>query len=75
MLINCVQETGPFDKELIALLPPSLKYVCHNGAGYDNVDVDALTQKGMSAGTIPSSSVPLLTDRRHSHVKHTNCSG
>jgi glyoxylate reductase len=43
-----LQETGPFDKELVALLPKSLKYICHNGAGYDNVDVDALNQKGMS---------------------------
>jgi lactate dehydrogenase-like 2-hydroxyacid dehydrogenase len=42
------QETGLFDKELVALLPKSLKYICHNGAGYDNVDVDALNQKGVS---------------------------
>jgi glyoxylate reductase len=42
-----LQETGPFDKELVALLPKSLKYICHNGAGYDNVDVEALNQKGM----------------------------
>ena len=42
------QETGPFDKELVALLPKSLKYICHNGAGYDNVDVDALNKKGVS---------------------------
>jgi glyoxylate reductase len=50
-LRRCVQETGPFDKELIALLPKSLKYICHNGAGYDNVDVDTLTQKGSSPDT------------------------
>lgn len=48
LLRHYVQETGPFDKELIALLPKSLKFVCHNGAGYDNVDVDALTRKGSS---------------------------
>ena len=58
VLITYTQETGPFDKELIALLPKSLKYVCHNGAGYDNVDVDALTQRGMSPGTAASSSLP-----------------
>ena len=44
-----MQETGPFDKELVALVPKSLKYICHNGAGYDNVDVDALTQRGTAA--------------------------
>ena len=26
---------GLFDKELIEGLPKSVKYVCHNGAGYD----------------------------------------
>jgi glyoxylate reductase len=57
LLRHCVQETGPFDKELIALLPKSLKYICHNGAGYDNVDVDALTQKGSSPDTGPFSIV------------------
>ena len=25
--------TGKFDKELIQNLPPSLKFICHNGAG------------------------------------------
>ncbi|PYI08076.1 hypothetical protein BO78DRAFT_395951 [Aspergillus sclerotiicarbonarius CBS 121057] len=39
--------TGPFDAELLAVLPPSLKYICHNGAGYDNIDVAACTEKGM----------------------------
>jgi len=23
--------TGPFDKQLVELLPQSLKYICHNG--------------------------------------------
>jgi lactate dehydrogenase-like 2-hydroxyacid dehydrogenase len=32
---------GPFDKQFIDRLPPSLKYICHNGAGYDQIDVDA----------------------------------
>lgn len=38
--------TGPFDKELVGHLPKSLRYVCHNGAGYDNIDVDACTKAG-----------------------------
>ncbi|KAF7505971.1 hypothetical protein GJ744_012413 [Endocarpon pusillum] len=38
--------TGPFDSEVVSLLPASLKYICHNGAGYDNIDVDACTQRG-----------------------------
>lgn len=38
--------TGPFDAEIIDLLPSTLKFICHNGAGYDNLDVDACTKKG-----------------------------
>ena len=31
------------------MLPASLKYICHNGAGYDNVDIQTCTKKGTSA--------------------------
>jgi lactate dehydrogenase-like 2-hydroxyacid dehydrogenase len=41
-----MQVTGPFDKELIAALPEAVKYICHNGAGYDNIDADACTRRG-----------------------------
>ena len=50
---NSVTETGPFDKELLKVLPKSLKYICHNGAGYDNIDVDAFTQSGISISSTP----------------------
>merc|ERR1719174_3258614 len=30
-------------QELVDKLPASLKYICHNGAGYDNIDVTACT--------------------------------
>jgi lactate dehydrogenase-like 2-hydroxyacid dehydrogenase len=38
--------TGLFDAEIIALLPPSAKFICHVGAGYDNIDVEACTKRG-----------------------------
>ncbi len=41
-----LQVTGPFDKELISALPESIKYICHNGAGYDNIDVAACSRRG-----------------------------
>ena len=41
-----LQVTGPFDQELINELPKSLRYICHNGAGYDNVDVPACSKRG-----------------------------
>lgn len=48
-----VSETGNFDKELISVLPKSMKYICHNGAGYDNIDVDACSQAGLAISSTP----------------------
>ena len=48
-----VAQTGPFDKELLSVVPKSLRYVCHNGAGYDNIDVEAFTQRGISISSTP----------------------
>lgn len=48
-----VSETGPFDQELVSALPKSLKYICHNGAGYDNIDVDACTKRGLLVSSTP----------------------
>lgn len=45
--------TGNFDAELIEALPSSLKYICHNGAGYDNVDIPACTKKGIQVSSTP----------------------
>lgn len=45
--------TGPFDADLINCLPSSLKYICHNGAGYDNIDVSACTQRGIQVSSTP----------------------
>ena len=43
---DSASKIGFFDKELIESLPSSVKYICHNGAGYDQIDVDAATKKG-----------------------------
>ncbi|KAL8322632.1 hypothetical protein RB597_008381 [Gaeumannomyces tritici] len=45
--------TGPIDAELAASLPPSLRFVCHNGAGYDQVDVAACTARGVRVSNTP----------------------
>ena len=50
---NSVSETGPFDEELVAVLPKSLKWVAHNGAGYDNIDVTACTERGIFISSTP----------------------
>lgn len=48
------QVTGRFDHDLVSQLPPSLKFLCHNGAGYDQLDVDALTNRGIQASNVPT---------------------
>lgn len=49
-----VTQTGRFDKELIAELPPTLKYICNFGAGYDQIDVDALTERNIQLSNTPN---------------------
>ncbi|KAJ6093564.1 D-3-phosphoglycerate dehydrogenase [Penicillium sp. IBT 16267x] len=45
--------TGPFNKEMVAALPESLRFICHHGAGYDNLDVDACTRRNISISNTP----------------------
>ena len=43
---DSAKQLGVFDKELIDGLPSSVKWIAHNGAGYDPVDVHACIAKG-----------------------------
>ncbi|KAL2877064.1 hypothetical protein SGCOL_007685 [Colletotrichum sp. CLE4] len=38
---------GKFDEEFVNQLPASLKYICHTGAGYDQIDIDACTRRNI----------------------------
>lgn len=40
-----LQITGRFDPELVSHLPKSVKFISHNGAGYDQIDVNACTER------------------------------
>lgn len=48
-----MQVTGRFDEALVSKLPPSLQFLCHNGAGYDQLDIPALTAAGIQASNVP----------------------
>ncbi|KAB8203586.1 D-isomer specific 2-hydroxyacid dehydrogenase [Aspergillus parasiticus] len=50
---NSTLETGPFDKELIQSLPPTLRFICLNGAGYNGMDVKACTERGIQISNTP----------------------
>ena len=47
------KHTGRFDAELVGHLPPSVKFIAHNGAGYDQIDVAACTARGIGVSNTP----------------------
>ncbi|KAG5778423.1 hypothetical protein H9Q73_007935 [Fusarium xylarioides] len=46
--------TGLFDAELLDVLPKSLKFICHNGAGYDQIHVSECTSRGIHVSNTPT---------------------
>ncbi|TGJ81880.1 hypothetical protein E0Z10_g6901 [Xylaria hypoxylon] len=50
---NSTRFTGRFDAELVDALPKSWKYIAHNGAGYDSVDVDACSRRQIAVSNTP----------------------
>jgi len=46
--------TGLIDEEVINVLPKSVKFICHNGAGYDQIDVHACTARGIRVSNVPT---------------------
>lgn len=49
---DSVALTGRIDAELLEALPSSLKFICHNGAGYDQIDVAACTARGIRVSNV-----------------------
>ncbi|KAF2731185.1 glyoxylate reductase [Polyplosphaeria fusca] len=50
---DSMEITGRFDSELVPLLPGSVEFVCHNGAGYDQVDVNACSDRKIKVSHTP----------------------
>ncbi|THH04427.1 hypothetical protein EW146_g10181, partial [Bondarzewia mesenterica] len=44
---------GVFDQEIVDALAPSVKWIAHNGAGYDQIDVAACKAKGIVVSNTP----------------------
>jgi len=44
---------GYFDPELVQALPSTVKWIAHNGAGYDQINVDACKAKGITISNTP----------------------
>ncbi|EGW32874.1 uncharacterized protein SPAPADRAFT_60219 [Spathaspora passalidarum NRRL Y-27907] len=47
-----VEQTGRFDEELASHIPASVVSVSHNGAGYDQIDVDPFTARGIQVSNV-----------------------
>ena len=43
---DSVKVTGRFDAELVPQLPRNLRFIAHNGAGYDQIDADVCAAHG-----------------------------
>ncbi|KAL7793660.1 D-isomer specific 2-hydroxyacid dehydrogenase [Trichoderma ceciliae] len=46
--------TGKIDSELLDALPKSIKFLCHNGAGYDQIDIPACTAHDVRVSNTPT---------------------
>ncbi|OCF36236.1 2-hydroxyacid dehydrogenase [Kwoniella heveanensis BCC8398] len=46
--------TGRFDSELVSCLPDSVRFIAHNGAGYDQIDVETCSSRGIQVANVPS---------------------
>jgi len=47
------EHVGVFDQALIDALPPTVRWIAHNGAGYDPVNVRACEEKGIIVSNTP----------------------
>lgn len=49
-----IKVSGRFDEELVQSLPLNLRFVVHNGAGYDQLDIPSLTHRGIQVANVPT---------------------
>lgn len=49
-----IKVSGRFDEELVQSLPLSLRFVVHNGAGYDQLDIPSLSKRGIQVANVPT---------------------
>lgn len=54
--------TGALDAQLLSALPSSLKFICHNGAGYDQIDIPACTARGIRVSNVVSATEEATAD-------------
>jgi len=50
---NLTNKIGIFDEELVNGFPSTVKWIAHNGAGYDQINVQACKAKGITVSNTP----------------------
>ncbi|ODQ60511.1 hypothetical protein WICANDRAFT_89403 [Wickerhamomyces anomalus NRRL Y-366-8] len=48
------QKVGRFDEDLAQHFPPTLKFIAHQGSGYDQCDVEPLRKRGIQLSNCPN---------------------
>ncbi|KAH9956537.1 D-isomer specific 2-hydroxyacid dehydrogenase [Russula dissimulans] len=48
------EHVGVFDRALLEGLPSTVRWIAHNGAGYDQIDIRACTDKGITVSNTPA---------------------
>lgn len=56
------QVAGNFDGDFIKHLPESCKTICHNGAGYDQIDAEACLRRGITLTYAPDAVTEATAD-------------
>jgi glyoxylate reductase len=67
---SSADRVGVFDRALIGALPPGVKWIAHNGAGYDQIDVHACKEKG---APLLLALYPIHTFHLEGNEAHTFC--
>ncbi|KAM0432236.1 hypothetical protein ACHAPT_004774 [Fusarium lateritium] len=52
-MYHSVAITGLIDEELVQALPESVRFICHTGAGYDQIDVAACSKREIQVSNVP----------------------
>ncbi|KAK6442377.1 glyoxylate reductase [Oleoguttula sp. CCFEE 5521] len=47
-------QAGKFDSTLVNAPPASVRYICHNGVGYDSIDIAACSARGIQVSNCPN---------------------
>lgn len=61
--VESIAQTGLWDAELVAALPKSFRFICHNGAGYDQLrPQELLSARGPNAAPVLATNTPTVVD-------------